>query len=47
MARSPEVPATGYRDTDFHGFPLSVSERLDVSQVSKLLLHVSRAGLPT
>ena len=43
----PEGPATGHLDTVFLGFPVSTSESLDGSPVSKSLLHASHVALLT
>ena len=43
----PEGPATGHLGTGFLGFPVSISECLDGSQHSKLLLRASHVALPT
>ena len=49
LARSQcsEGPATGHLDTDFFGFPVSISKCSDGSQHSKLPLHASHVALPT
>ena len=49
LARSQcsEGPATGYFDTGFLGFPVSISKCSDGSQDSELPLHASHVALQT